>query len=167
MRLVLASSRGGILLAKDTTEAMAFINDYAPEFYRFTKIAIKGTPEDIDYGPEMAIIEFTDPETRITYRAPDIQARPPPGFDLPFPAYYGDKFHRNRGEAREWGIGADLLKKANAFVTETWQPRKAACPDLSVNSEACREFREARRTLNDFIGYIDIVRKFNKSAELN
>ena len=28
---VLASSSGGILLAKDTTEAMAFINDYAPE----------------------------------------------------------------------------------------------------------------------------------------
>jgi histidinol dehydrogenase len=28
---VLASSRGGILLAKDTAEAMAFINDYAPE----------------------------------------------------------------------------------------------------------------------------------------
>jgi histidinol dehydrogenase len=30
-KAVLASSRGGILLAKDTTEAMAFINDYAPE----------------------------------------------------------------------------------------------------------------------------------------
>lgn len=28
---VLSSSRGGILLAKDTAEAMAFINDYAPE----------------------------------------------------------------------------------------------------------------------------------------
>ena len=28
---VLASSRGGILLAKDAAEAMAFINDYAPE----------------------------------------------------------------------------------------------------------------------------------------
>jgi histidinol dehydrogenase len=30
-KAVLASGRGGILLAKDTTEAMAFINDYAPE----------------------------------------------------------------------------------------------------------------------------------------
>ena len=30
-KAVLASSRGGILLAKDTAEAMAFINDYAPE----------------------------------------------------------------------------------------------------------------------------------------
>ncbi len=30
-KAVLASSRGGILLAKDTNEAMAFINDYAPE----------------------------------------------------------------------------------------------------------------------------------------
>lgn len=30
-KTVLASSRGGILLAKDTNEAMAFINDYAPE----------------------------------------------------------------------------------------------------------------------------------------
>jgi histidinol dehydrogenase len=30
-KAVLASSRGGILLAKDTDEAMAFINDYAPE----------------------------------------------------------------------------------------------------------------------------------------
>jgi histidinol dehydrogenase len=30
-KAVFASSRGGILLAKDTNEAMAFINDYAPE----------------------------------------------------------------------------------------------------------------------------------------
>jgi histidinol dehydrogenase len=30
-KAVLASGRGGILLAKDTTEAMAFVNDYAPE----------------------------------------------------------------------------------------------------------------------------------------
>jgi histidinol dehydrogenase len=30
-KAVLASNRGGILLAKDTAEAMAFINDYAPE----------------------------------------------------------------------------------------------------------------------------------------
>ena len=30
-KAVLASSRGGILLAKDAAEAMAFINDYAPE----------------------------------------------------------------------------------------------------------------------------------------
>ena len=30
-KAVLASSRGGILLAKDTAEAVAFINDYAPE----------------------------------------------------------------------------------------------------------------------------------------
>ena len=30
-KAVLASSRGGILLAKDTAEAMAFINNYAPE----------------------------------------------------------------------------------------------------------------------------------------
>ncbi|MDP1701671.1 MAG: histidinol dehydrogenase [Aestuariivirga sp.] len=30
-KAVLASSRGGILLAKDTGQAMAFINDYAPE----------------------------------------------------------------------------------------------------------------------------------------
>ncbi|MBC8038096.1 MAG: histidinol dehydrogenase [Rhizobiales bacterium] len=30
-KAVLASSRGGVLMAKDTNEAMAFINDYAPE----------------------------------------------------------------------------------------------------------------------------------------
>jgi histidinol dehydrogenase len=30
-KAVLISSRGGILLAKDAAEAMAFINDYAPE----------------------------------------------------------------------------------------------------------------------------------------
>ena len=30
-KAVLASSRGGILMAKDVSEAMAFINDYAPE----------------------------------------------------------------------------------------------------------------------------------------
>jgi hypothetical protein len=45
------------------------INDYAPEFYRFTKIALQGTPEDIDYitpagGTQIPIVTFTDPETR-------------------------------------------------------------------------------------------------------
>jgi hypothetical protein len=143
------------------------INDYAPEFFRFTKIAIKGTPEDIDYGPSIRIIEFTDPETRITYKAPDIKAVPPPGFVLPFPSYYGDPFHRSHGQAREWGIGADLLKKASAFVTNEWEPKHALCPDLSVNSADCRSFEQARKTLNDFVGYIDLVRKFNKAAEFN
>lgn len=143
------------------------IYDSAPEFYRFTKVAIKGTPEDITYGPDMRIVEFTDPESRITYRAPDIKGQPAPSLVSPFPAYYGDGFSRRRNQGyRDWGIGADLLKKANAYVRDVWDPRKAACPDATASNAACDSFRAARRELNAMTGYIDIVRRFNRQAEI-
>jgi hypothetical protein len=146
---------------------LSSINDYAPEFYRFTKIAIKDTPEDITYGPTVVMAEFTDPETLITYRAPTVRAQPPPDFILPHGSYYGDRFHRTLGKARNWDIGADLLRKAETFKTEVYEPRQTACPDLSQNTAACQSFREARRTMNEMVGYIDIVRRFNRQAEFN
>lgn len=146
---------------------LSSIYDYTPEFYRFTKIAIKGTPEDITYGPGIPIVEFTDPETLITYRAPTIEAVPPPGFVLPHGSYYGDPFHRQQGQAREWDIGGELLRQANAFKTDVFTPLQAGCPDLSQNTAACQEFRDARRQMNEMVGYIDIVRRFNRQAEFN
>ncbi|MCK6545665.1 zinc-dependent metalloprotease [Myxococcota bacterium] len=141
------------------------INDLTPEFYRYTKIAIKGTPEDITYPADMTIVEFTDPESLITYRSPDIPGQPPPGLVSPWPAYYGDAFHRRRGEFRDWGIGATLLRKANAFLTDVYEPAKAACPDPVGNAAACPDFVRARRQLNEQVGFIDIVRRFNYRAE--
>jgi hypothetical protein len=146
---------------------LSSINDYAPEFYRFLKIAIKGTPEDIDYGPEIDIVEFTDPETRITYRAPVIPKVSPAGFVLPFPSYYGDPFHTSRGQYRDWGIGADLIKRAQAYYNDVWLPRSASCPDITANTAACSTFRDARRELSEMVGYIDIIRRFNRAAEFN
>jgi hypothetical protein len=142
------------------------INDSSPEFYRFTKIAIKGTPEDVSYPAGIRIVEFTDPETLVTYRAPEIESRPPPGLVSPWPAYYGDTFHKRRGEYRQWGVGASLLQKANAYYTDVWLPRSQRCPDRSATTVACQEFAEARRKLNEMTGYIDIVRRFNRAAEL-
>ena len=126
------------------------------EFYRFTKIAIEGTPEDVDYGSSVTTIEFTDPETRIKYRAPDIAARPRQVLNDTVPPY-------QRGNS--WGIGAEILKDANTYS------RVAAaehCDNLtgSAKDEACLRFRRARQKLNEHVGFIDIIRRFNKRAEL-
>jgi hypothetical protein len=141
------------------------INDYSPEFYRFTQIAVKGTPEDVAYPSSMAVVEFTDPETRVTYHAADIDSSPPPGLVLPYPAYYGDSVHKSHGQFRKWGLGAALLKTANDFLTNSYTPLRTACPDETQSSSSCQQFRQARQTLNQMVGYIDIVRRFNRQAQ--
>ncbi|MBI4818937.1 MAG: hypothetical protein HY791_21885 [Deltaproteobacteria bacterium] len=135
------------------------INDSAPEFYRFTKIAIKGTPEDVDYPSEVQMFEFVDPETSITYRAPEVPARPRREFISGTPAY-------ERGF--EWGIGADILREAQRIKDEEWTPARTSCPDpvAGAESEACQSFERAHRHLQEQIGFIDIVRRFNRRAEL-
>lgn len=153
------------------------INDYSPEFYRFTKIAIDGTPEDVDYAADVVVEEFTDPETLITYRAPVIEPFSEGGLIQEFPVYYGDRFHKSRGEFRNWSIGANLLSKANAYLSNTWQPSKAGCDDgtlvgtaqtdrWATTEEACVAHERARQNLNEQVGFVDIVRKFNRRAEL-
>jgi hypothetical protein len=146
------------------------INDASPEFYRFTKIALKNTPEDIDYAPcvvrgsagsacePLPMVEFTDPETLFTYRAPDIAARPRREFISSIPGYA----HPN-----SWGIGADLLKTANAIVAN-YPQQQSDCNNLTgaAKDEACRRFDATHRALNEAVGYIDIVRRFNRRAEL-
>ena len=135
------------------------IRDSTPEFYRFTKIAVKGTPEDIEYGVDVPIVEFVDPETRITYRAPEISARPRQVLTDSVPAY-------ERGN--DWGIGSEILKTANDILTQEWQPAQVDCENLTgeAKESACQRFRRARQKLNEHVGYIDIVRRFNRYAEL-
>jgi hypothetical protein len=143
------------------------INDYAPEFYRFTKISIRGTPEDVDYPAEFTITEFTDPETFVTYRAPRMLPISPGGLISEFPAYYGDRFHRSQGKFHYWGIGGALLDDANTFLTDVWQPAKTAC-DTSADptSTECRTFEQARTVMSEKVGFIDRVRRFNYRAEV-
>lgn len=135
------------------------INDSAPEFYRYTKISIAGTPEDVEYPSDIPIVTFTDPETRITYRSPDIAARPRQVLNDDIPAY--DRTH-------DWGIGAAILDEANAILTNEWQPSKVDCENLTgeAKEEACRRYEVARQHLNEKVGFIDIVRRFNRRAEL-
>jgi hypothetical protein len=142
------------------------INDYAPEFYRFTKISIRGTPEDITYPTDFDLVEFTDPETFITYVAPVINPISPPGLISEFPAYYGDSFHRSQGKFHFWGMGAVLLEDANRYMADTWTPAKTAC-DASGNpaSTECQAFQRARTEMSEKVGYIDLIRKFNFRAE--
>lgn len=143
------------------------INDYAPEFYRFTKISIKGTPEDVDYPADFDVVEFTDPETYITYRAPVIEPISEGGLIQEFPGYYGDKFHKSQGRFHYWSIGASILEDANTFKTDVWEPAKTACDATGdVTSTECRQFERARNILSEKVGYIDRVRKFNRRAEL-
>jgi len=141
------------------------IADSSPEFYRFTKIALQGTPEDIEYtqpvdGRAIVMETFTDPETRFVYRAPVLPARPPRLLIATTRAY-------QRGIS--WGIGADLLKTANALLTTDYTPKKTACDAArgTANEQSlCSEFEGARRRLNEHTGYLDIVRRFNRQAEL-
>ena len=147
------------------------INDYAPEMYRFTKISIKGTPEDVAYGPDLGtddtpLQEYTDPETLITYRAPIIRPRSDTGVLQEFPGYYGDPGHRSRGEYRNWGVGANLLADAKKFVDEVYVPAKQACGD-PASCDQDPAFQRARQGVNARSGFIDIVRKFNRRAELS
>ncbi len=145
------------------------INDASPEFYRFTKIAIKGTPEDIEYPNcvdrgtgscvPFPIVEFTDPESAITYRAPDIASRAKRELVPSIKAY---------AKPNSWGIGAEILKTANTIKTNDYMPAQADCTNLtgSAKDEACRRFDRARKSLNETIGFIDIIRRFNRRAEL-
>jgi hypothetical protein len=154
------------------------VNDYSPEFYRFTKIAIEGTPEDVTYPDDMQVITFTDPETFITYRSPMVEPFTEGGLLQEFPIYYGDRFHRARNEYRNWSIGGTILQKANAFLTNEWEPSKAGCEDgtlvgpiaqgnrWSTQAEACAAHERARQNLNEQVGFIDLVRKFNNQAEI-
>ncbi len=157
------------------------VQDYAPEMYRFTKISILGTPEDVEYPPDMTITTFTDPETLITYRAPVIPPVSETGFLQDFPAYYGDRWHQNQDppQYRNWGVGANLLDAANAFVAEAYEPARAGCEEgtavgpltedgnrWATQADACRAYELARSALNERVGYIDQVRKFNRIAEV-
>lgn len=136
------------------------INDSAPEFQRFTEVAISGTPEDVDYGTRIPIVTFTDPESRLTYRAPDLPARPPAGLIQTIRPYK---------LTNQWGIGADVLKEANRIVTDEYTPNKAACeaavPGSPQADALCASFESARRKLNETVGFIDIMRRFNNIAD--
>lgn len=137
------------------------VNDYAPEFYRLTKISIQGTPEDIEYPAEIQLQEFTDPQTLITYRAPIIEPFTETGLGQEFPAYYGDPVHRARGEFHNWGIGANILRRAQELLDNDYIPAQQVCE----TSGDCAEFEQAQQRLNEMVGFIDRVRKFNRRAE--
>ncbi len=136
----------------------ASVNDAAPEFYRFTKIAIRGTPEDVDYPASTTMVEFRDPETSYLYRAPRIPARPPRSLVQNVRPYK---------QTNSWGIGADTLDRANTLLTTDYQPKKATCDSATGAAKvtACQEFEGARRRLNELVGFIDIMRRFNRRAE--
>jgi hypothetical protein len=142
------------------------INDYAPEFYRFTKISIRGTPEDVTYPADFDIVEFTDPETFITYRAPVIYPYSPGGLLDEFPTYYGNKFFRSPAGGQKfhyWSIGASLLEDANNYLNGEWTTAKNVC-DASGGDD-CGAFERARTVMSEKVGYIDLIRKFNFRAE--
>ena len=142
--------------------------DFAPEFKNFTKIAIAGTPEDIDWGPDIEIVEFTDPETLITYRAPILEPFDTgnDGVAQEFRKYYGDRDYKDRGLYRTWGIGANILAAANEILTEQYEPAKVSCAQEGSGSSGCSDFAVAKNRLNEAVGYIDQVRKFVRRAEL-
>jgi hypothetical protein len=104
------------------------------------------------------MVEFRDPETSYLYRAPRIPARPPRSLVQNVRPYK---------QTNSWGIGADTLDRANTLLTTDYQPKKATCDSATGAAKvtACQEFEGARRRLNELVGFIDIMRRFNRRAE--
>ena len=102
------------------------------------------------------MIEFTTLKHGL-YRAPDITARPR--------QVLNDTFHRtNEGTA---GYRCRDLERREYDSYS----RVAACSGRLRQPNRFRErsllrFRRARQKLNEHIGFIDIIRRFNKRAEL-
>lgn len=143
------------------------IADYAPEYYRIAKIAIQGSPEDVDYPTGSSVQTFTDPESQITYRAPVIEPTSLSSgviFGGGIPQYYGDRSLRLQGKYNNWSVGSVLLKQADDFVTSTYEPARAACAS-GGDATACARFERARAELNEMTGFIDNIRRFAKRAE--
>ena len=65
-QVVLASSRGGILIARDVAEAMAFINDYAPEHLQILSKEPRSYLQHVRHAGEILLGEFT-PSTLANY----------------------------------------------------------------------------------------------------
>lgn len=140
--------------------------DYAPEYYRMAKISIAGTPEDVIYPDEVDLEVFTDPETKITYRAPIIKPVAAGGIlAQEFHAYYGDARMASRGIYRNWSAGSDVLAEANTFVTNEYTPAREACEN-SGDASDCARYERARNGLSERIGFIDQLRKINRRAEM-
>ena len=75
---------------------------------------------------------------------------------------------RGYQRGNRWGIGADLLKTANNMLANDYTPAKTACEAArgTANEQSlCSTFEGARRRLNEHIGFIDVVRRFNARAE--
>ena len=155
------------------------VNDFAPEMYRFTKISIRGTPEDLDYPDDIEVLSFTDPSTLITYRSPVIPPLVEAGLLQEFPAYYGDRWHQNQDPPmfRNWSVGASILEEANRFVDTEYTPAQAGCEAgtgvgpvaegnrWATTEDACQAYQVAEAGLNERVGFIDQVRKFSRRVE--
>lgn len=133
-------------------------SSYAPEIQNLVRVAVKGTKEDMDFG-STPVVEFTDPETQITYRAPEIRGQSMATVTGEFPPYYG--YSRLGGNYHPWGAGGAYLAKMNDYVTTVYTPADAACTASGDSaSAACTSFQAVRRELRERVGFIDRLRLF-------
>jgi len=82
---VLTSSRGGILIARDVVEAMAFINDYAPEHLQILSKEPRSYLQHVKNAGEILLGEFT-PSTLANYVAGPSHVLPTGGWARTFSA---------------------------------------------------------------------------------
>ena len=81
-----------------------------------------------------SVVEFTDPETLLTYRAPCVEPQVPQNANLEFPTYYGDQCYRNTecsglddAKFHNWALGCDLLIDAQQHVDGPYSTAKLQC----------------------------------------
>lgn len=142
--------------------------DYVPQASDLLRIAIKGGPEDMDYQG-VSVVEFTDPVTLLTYRAPSLPGRSASGSFLSNDekVYYGNRQDRAAGHFHPWGVGGQLLTEANTILTrpDGYNAAKTACDAGTAGAwaspvAACEAFEKVGRELRQKVEYINIVRKF-------
>ncbi|WP_373047400.1 zinc-dependent metalloprotease [Vulgatibacter sp.] len=140
---------------------MAFLNstvDNTMDFRNYFKVSLKGSQDDIDFGPidygdPDVYVEVTDPNTHYTYRA------------------------ANTVDGN--GFGYELVKAAKARHDEAWVPAKIAL-DEAANAlqaapdddelrgayyDALNEFRYEEQMLNDKLEFINDFRLFQSVFE--
>jgi hypothetical protein len=146
--------------------------DLAVEYYRLSKVSLPGTPDHTEYTG-VDTVTFIDPETNLEYQAPEVE---------PFVeqalvsfidrSYYGNSADRRAGNFKEWSVGAELIKQANQYKSEVYEPARQACelsaPDTPVDlasTPECTTFQQARNELADQVGFLNQLRRFTVRAE--
>jgi hypothetical protein len=118
--------------------------DYTADFSNYARVCLDGYSDCLAFDSAVGTTTYTDPLTQYTYVASNT--------DRP-----------------EYAIGAQMLREAQAFADNVYQPARShwealGCGDNDTNT-ACDDARaallEAEREINERTSFLDIVRQIS------